>query len=900
MFTQTFLEFAVLAAFNTQEFQDFINSTRDEERQKEQNLISNRHNDDNPHTDSNNHTDQTTYNQYSQHTDYGNPHTDYTTHTNSTGSHSDYTPHTDQHTDSTWMPHTDNPNAHYDEGTGTHTDVGHKDGYSHINNGYFQGHYNAEHTDIPGHNNGYAHYDRYGQDNYHTDTWGSHTDYYPHTDSYPHTDYPSTHSDTATHTDTTPHTDYTAHTDYTTHTDVGFDHDDYVPSSPAFYVPYTRLNGDVIIGLYSYDKNTDGYGTQDTRSKTVYYDLYIRRVKNLDGTSNVSQWVPLLVNQIQDTDGAVTYTLNTIDPLKVGNTEIGAYDGYYEIKAVARNQSLNGVTFESPEKVVTVLIQQNAPPEITVQNGSEFINFIFGFGGALTTANVYKPYGSLYADGEIPAHTDSSTPQHTDQNSHIDTSTPHYDLPGHTDFLGSYNRHTDYVSHTDAPSTHVDSPSHYDTTTSVHTDTVQSQTAQQGILVKFTMLDQDNPNWQKGQIYLIDENGIPIASTIEDIVWENGSTVISSNGAYKTGYGYIPKEAYTSLNKSMKNMKVVIKVQDYTDAQCTVPAGAAVIQTSVSAIDPTQMIVHLDLTPPQANFISIDKLSDKSKAVNYKFVDDYPDLNKGITNGGIKEAKYALSKSTVRPTSWNSVSNPNSAQTIISEEGIWYLHYYASDMLLNEVYGYFGPIIVDKTAPSIDVSWSLQGSTSVVITASASDNLSGVKYIALYDGTNLVSSLSNTNNANPFTAAFTVPAVDKTYKVVAEDNEGNKVEKDVAVVILNIVNNTTKTTYAAGEAIRLSVISPQADKVTAQMWWPYNEFTNTNITELVKGQNGEWHTRQSAAEGYDQVVIIPKNTKDGTYSVTVTAYRGGISKSITIPITVKDTIYDYYKSTITK
>ncbi|MGH2331161.1 hypothetical protein [Thermoanaerobacter mathranii] len=841
MLTQTFLEFAVLAAFNTQEFQDFINQTRNEERQKEQTLISNRHNDTNPHTNNNNHTDQITYNQHSQHSDYGNPHTNHTTHTNSTGSHRDYCPHTDEHTNRTWRPHTDDPRAHGDYGSGQHTNEHHND-WKHIDNGQRSGHYN-KHVNIPGHTNGYWHSDKYGQDNYHTNTWGRHTNYYPHTNDYDHTNRPSTHSDTTKHTNTTPHTNQTQHADYTTHTDVGFDHDNYVPSSPAFYVPYTRLKGDAIIGLYSYDKNTDGYGTQNARSKTVYYDLYIRKVKDIDGTPNVSQWVPLLTNQIQDQDGAVTYTLNTIDPLKVGNTKVGAYDGYYEIKAVARNQSLNGVTFESPEKVLTVLIQQNAPPEITVQNGAEFINFIFGFNGALTTANVYKPYGSLYADGNIPVHTDAAGQSHT--------------------------------------------------------DAVISQTAQSGILVKFTMLDTDNPNWQKGQIYLIDENGVPVAGTVKDIVWENGNTVISSNGTPKVGYGYIPKENYTALNKSMKNMKVVIKVQDYTDAQCTNPAGAAVIQTTVSQQDPTQMIVHLDLTSPQAALVSITKQNDKSKVVNYKFVDDFPDIQKGIKNGGIKEAKYALAKTTVRPQDWIPVSNPDFAQTVISEEGIWYLHYYASDMLLNETYGYWGPIIVDKTAPVIEASYSPQG-TSVIITAKATDNLSGVKYLSLYDGTNPIATYTNSSNANPFTATFTVPAVEKTYKVVAVDNEGNTAEKEVAVILLDLVNNTAKTTYAAGEAMRISVISPQAERVTAQVWYPKNEFVNTNVTNLVKGTNGEWHTRQGGSEGYDEVVIIPKDTKDGTYNVVVTAYRGTQSKSITIPITVKNTIYDYYKSTITK
>lgn len=125
-------------------------------------------------------------------------------------------------------------------------------------------------------------------------------------------------------------------------------------------------------------------------------------------------------------------------------------------------------------------------------------------------------------------------------------------------------------------------------------------------------------------------------------------------------------------------------------------------------------------------------------------------------------------------------------------------------------------------------------------------------------------------------------------------------------ITIQPVNNSgsAQTTYAAGQAVKINVTTTgPVYRVTAQMWYNSNDFGNTGITDLVNNGNGSWHTRQSSSEGYDTVVIIPKNTPDGTYNIIITAYAkypDGTTdtKSITIPITVKGSIYDYYHSEI--
>ncbi|MBP2070839.1 hypothetical protein [Thermoanaerobacterium butyriciformans] len=806
-----FQNFAVMAVFDTTAFQNFIKWVQAIQRNQPQTEIVNTHTDTNPHTDSKPHTDtRGMYNQYSQHSDTGHYHYDSRPHTDGTGSHTDSTPHTDYHSDSNSYVQ---GNYHYDLPGGNHVDTW-NNAYTHTNNGVRSGHYQT-HDDRTVHSDGYSHGDKYNQWNTHTDTYGTHTDRYSHNDYYgSHSDSPSTHGDSYPHTDYTPHTDTTTHTDTTSHTDTGFNHDNFVPSSPAFFNVDSVLKGTVTIGLYSYDKNIDGYGTQDTQSKTVYYDLYIRKVMNLDGSSSVSAWKTLINNQIQESDGGLTYNLNTIDPLGTGNTTVGACDGYYEIKAVARNLPISGVTFQSQEQVVTVLIRQDAAPTLTVQNGNEFINFIFGYNGALSPDSVYKKYGSLYPDA--------------------------------------------------------------------------NSSQQNGIFVRFTMNDADTDNWQKGQAYLIDNNGNPIAGTTVDIIWDNGSTIIASDGQNKTGYAFIPASAFTSQGISYQNAKVVLKVQDFLDSNCTRSAGATIVQSTVSSTDQTQLLVNIDVVKPSATLLQTKKNSDNSLTAYYYIIDDFPN--------NVQTAEYAVTNSPSIPQTWQTAAPYQTITNTINQDGTWFIHYHAIDKLGNETYGYFGPYTVDVTAPTINASYTINNNITINVTAD--DKTTGVDKIVI-EG---VGTSQNVNDVNPYTATFTVPAVEKTYTIDAYDKAGNKATTTLTVVPMSLTPSM-QTVYAAGQAMVVQVnVTGNPDSVTAQMWYNSNDYVNTGTTTLINEGNGLWCTRHDSSQGYDKVVIIPKNTPDGTYNITVTATKTVNSqlstKSITIPITVKGTIYDYYHSEI--
>lgn len=89
-------------------------------------------------------------------------------------------------------------------------------------------------------------------------------------------------------------------------------------------------------------------------------------------------------------------------------------------------------------------------------------------------------------------------------------------------------------------------------------------------------------------------------------------------------------------------------------------------------------------------------------------------------------------------------------------------------------------------------------------------------------------------------------------------------------------------------------------KITAVVWYNGNEFIQQKETELQKVSDNLWISRK-----YDKVLIIPRNMPDGTYNIVLNVYirySNGIeeTKQINVPVTVKGTIFDDYKSTITK
>lgn len=217
------------------------------------------------------------------------------------------------------------------------------------------------------------------------------------------TSYHSDYSQMVTYSENTTTYYYRMYTQYgrrTVYTEQGFNREEWVPTQPEYYIldNGSEIKKTTIIGLHSLDRNIKGLGTQDTAARTVYYNLRIRKIRDTDGSNNVSSWITLINNKTTD-----IYELDTIDPLNYGWTGKTS-EGYYEIEAYAYNTTHNegGVSqsYVSTTKKITVLIKQNETPDITVINDTEWLDFNFGLQAAMhDTERVIKMYtGGLYAD----------------------------------------------------------------------------------------------------------------------------------------------------------------------------------------------------------------------------------------------------------------------------------------------------------------------------------------------------------------------------------------------------------------------------------------------------------------------------------------------------------------------
>ncbi|WP_026478392.1 S-layer homology domain-containing protein [Alkaliphilus transvaalensis] len=347
----------VTMAFNPIVFNDWINSRLQEENSKsdvEFNhlLDTTNHNNTNPHA--NNHGNNS-------------PHDNGYWHSNGGGGHS-------------------NSGSPHSNGTGPHSNGTHDHhNYPAVHSNYTGplypgGHHNGirVHEDGGGHYNSAPHSNSGGN---HNNTSSPHNNNSPHDNGYYHNN--SGHSNV-------------------THNNTGFDHQNYIPTIPElFQLDHTdRVKDTITIGIFSYDRNVKPAGSTDAASRTIKYNLRIRKVKNLDGTPTVSAWRNLLTNSTNN-----TFELNTKNPLGAGLN-----DGIYELEVWGLNdpRSQNGVAkqYVGEKKVIEIVINQNMAPELRVRNGNEFINFIFGPDGAIDVNDGFISYtDTLYteASGEQQA-----------------------------------------------------------------------------------------------------------------------------------------------------------------------------------------------------------------------------------------------------------------------------------------------------------------------------------------------------------------------------------------------------------------------------------------------------------------------------------------------------------------
>lgn len=286
------------------------------------------------------------------------------------GNHSNHNDHDhhaghNDHDDTGHDDHDQEARKHYDMSARHQDNGGHND---HENWTEHDNHFDDPHSDFANHNDGLAHWDKYNQnhDNAH---------------------------------DNDPHDNHDDHDDTGSNSNFGFNHDNFIPYKPGISIDNdAQLRGIIDMFLFSYDKNNDGYGTQDSISKTVKYYMKIRKIRNLDGSNSASEWHTLVNGTTSE-----QITFNTIDPLGQGNTDPKKTEGIYEIECYSYNDTIskNGVTknYVSPTKNVIFTIRQNNEPVITIENDNEFINFSFGQDGAVNSNNIFTSYiDGLYKD----------------------------------------------------------------------------------------------------------------------------------------------------------------------------------------------------------------------------------------------------------------------------------------------------------------------------------------------------------------------------------------------------------------------------------------------------------------------------------------------------------------------
>ncbi len=324
--------------------------------------------------------------------------------------------HANVHTDNGHDNHGDSGHDnHGDSGHNNHNDAGHDNhgDTGHNNHGDNNGHNNhmdnggsPSHTD---NGSGDLHYDWYNTPHYdwtndtHWDTGGhenhsdSGNDNHNDAGHDNHGDAGHNNHNDAGHNN---HNDSQGHNNNIPHSDIGFRHTNYIPSVPQIFdiTANDKLSKTVTIGYVSFDKNTIGEGTQDVGSRTVKYTARIRRLKNKEGENALTGWYTLVNNMPQE-----TFDINTIDPFNLGNTDKYAYEGTYELQIHALNDTISekGVTeaYMSSARSLTIQLIQNELPDITVRNGEEFIDFIFGPDGVIDKeGNLLSYSDALYID----------------------------------------------------------------------------------------------------------------------------------------------------------------------------------------------------------------------------------------------------------------------------------------------------------------------------------------------------------------------------------------------------------------------------------------------------------------------------------------------------------------------
>lgn len=676
--------------------------------------------------------------------------------------------------------------------TGTHTNTQHSNTSHNNSSGHDHSGYNQS-----GHNqSGYSQYSQYSVSHYNVGpnvnthvNWHGNASLHP--GSHSNTPHSNTSHSNSSHSNSSGHNQAGYNqagynqTPYTNvpHSNVGFDHQNYIPFKPALYdiADGKVLRGTVTIGLYSYDGNRDGAGTQTEQSTNVKYDLYIKKAADPD-----ADYKALATDMAVD-----AYDFDTaLYP-----------DGSYVLKAVAKNDAIsrNSVTktYVSDALLASVTIKQNTAPVISVENGNEFINFTFGKLGALTPAGIYKDYSQLLYS-EV--------------------------------YASNWNK-------------------------------------DDGLFIVVNMKDIDTWDYQKGIVKLKRPDNSIMAEA--DIFWTDnpaveGSLIVNSANAFKTGYAYFDSSLFDNEN-NLDNCTVHIEVTDYSDAACTVPAGGFVVSEQVSAVDTTVLNFDIDTKSP-----GIPSIVTETGWVNRSNVE--VSITSGDDNfSGVEKVQYQLSGATV--LEWTDYTGSFS----ITNEGITTISARTVDKAGNKSNVISAVVKIDRTLPTAGApNVTAESSSRIMVTPDALDEASGLDsnpYMYNIDGTD-----TGVWEAGTYADTGLQPNTQHTYRYKARDIAGNISEYS------ETVSRYTQALNAAGATITGRSASGVDISVTGDTG---NKNAPEYLVEVRKASDGntvsvsDWSTTTERS----LYGLIP----DEEYEIWVTTRNG--DKLVNAPVKLLGSIY---------
>lgn len=297
-------------------------------------------------------------------------------------------------------------------------------------------------------------------------------------------------------------------------------------------------------------------------------------------------------------------------------------------------------------------------------------------------------------------------------------------------------------------------------------------------------------------------------------------------------------------------------------------------------------------SPVQTCVVQIDKenpvVEAPDKNYNWRKEDFSVELTFEDVLSGIGAVQFNLTNSTHSPSTWLSWLVSNSV--LISEEGIWYLHYCVTDKAGNTATGYFGPYKLDKTAPQGVVvgnpaTWY---QSDVLLTVEATDNLSGLAAEAYSFDNGATWQASNCKT-------FTQNTED--IRILVRDAAGN-------VYVLDPVSITNIDKIAPGNA---AIVAPE--NYGADKWHNTNQTVTATFTP-TPGCNEKLQYKVNSCEWTDGATVT--FAEEGIYTVSfrVIDELGRTSAEQTVvvnidktapagTITVKENAFKQFINTIT-